>query len=444
MHPFESLRNRLALRRGTDARGTVQRISAGASLSAENLWMLGCSAVLASIGLDVGSAAVVIGAMLISPLMGPILGVGLGVGITDRDLLQRSLRELGLATALVLLVSAVYFVVSPLATPTTELLSRTRPTLLDVGIAFFGGVAGIVAGSRREPSMAIPGVAIATALMPPLCTAGFGLATGNWSFLLSAFYLYALNAVFIALSTFLMVRWLRFPAKEEVTLDELRRERRLVAVVTILAALPSTYFLYQVARDLQEQRRITAFLQREVEAPGRAVPQWERRHEGRGDVLRIYVAGRPIEGPAVDSLQAAVNRYQLGALRLELVQSDISAEDLQQFRGEVQRDILQAVAATNAARDSAAQVRLQADSLRLMSAAREVASAFPEIAGFAFATRANLLAGDSTARAPSVFLSFAPVSLTPRERQDILDRSQAMLRQRLGLPGLRVVPMPVP
>jgi len=438
IHLFEALQGRLALRRGTDARGTVQRIAAGATLSAENFWMLGCSAVLASIGLDVGSAAVVIGAMLISPLMGPILGVGLGVGVTDRGLLQRSLRELGLATGLVLLVSALYFLISPLATPTTELLARTRPTLLDVGIAFFGGVAGIIAGSRKEPSIAIPGVAIATALMPPLCTAGFGLATGNWTFLLSAFYLYVLNAVFISLSTFLVVRLLRFPHKEEVTPEELRRERRLVAVVTIVAALPSTFFLYQVARDLREQRRITTFLQREVEAPGRAVPQWEHRHDRGDDVLRIYVAGRPIEGAAVESLQTAVGRYQLGALRLELVQSDISAEDLQRFRGEVQRDILQAVATAGAARDSAVQVRLRGDSLRIAAAAREVASAFPEIEGFAFTPRSNLLASDTAGSVAAVFLTFNS-STALRQRRDILDRAQAMLRRRLELPGLVVL-----
>ena len=438
MHPLESLRERLALRRGTDAKGTVERVAAGAQLSAENLWMLGCSAMLASIGLDVGSAAVVIGAMLISPLMGPILGVGLGVGVTDRDLLQRSLRELGIATVLVLLVSSFYFLLSPLATPTSELIARTRPTLLDVGVAFFGGVAGVVAGSRRQPSIAIPGVAIATALMPPLCTAGFGLATANWSFFLGAFYLYLLNAVFIALSTFLVVRFLHFPHHEEATLEARRRERQMVVTVAIVAALPSTFFLYDVARRIREQGRITSFVQREIEAPGRAVPQWEHQHGDTSEVLRIYIAGRPIEAAVVESLEAALPRYRLAGMQLELVQSDLSAEALRRLQGQVQSDILRVVATTTAARDSLRLVREREDSLKLVAAAREVASAFPEVTGLAFAPSANLLAPDSARAPPAVFLSFG-LRTPPAERRAILIRTQAMLRQRLGSDSLIVL-----
>jgi uncharacterized hydrophobic protein (TIGR00271 family) len=438
MHLFERVRNRLALRQGTDAESTVLRVSSEASLSAENLWMLVCSAVLASIGLDVGSAAVVIGAMLISPLMGPILGVGLGAGITDRDLLQRSLRELGLATLLVLGVSGLYFKLSPLASPTTELIARTKPTLLDVGVAFFGGIAGIVAGSRRKPSMAIPGVAIATALMPPLCTAGFGLATGHWRFFFGAFYLYGLNAVFIGLSTFLVVRFLRFPHHEEATVEERRRERRLMAAVALVAALPSAYFLYDTALDVREQRRISAFLKGEVEAPGRAVPQWDLQRGSGGNVLKIYVAGKPIEGAAVESLQAAVPRYQLDGVQLELVQSDISADDLRRFQGEVQRDILRAVSSSSSARDSLLQIRQQEERTRLNAAAREAASAFPEITGIAFATRANLLIVDSTASPPAVFVTFSPRTPSGTQRA-IIERAQGMLRQRLGQPSLVVL-----
>lgn len=438
MNPADLIRQRLALKAGTDAAGTVRRVAEGASLSAENLWLLGCSAVLASIGLDVGSAAVVIGAMLISPLMGPILGVGLGMGITDRALLQRSLRELGIATLLVLAASTVYFLISPLATPTTELVARTRPTLLDVGVAFFGGVAGIVAGSRQRPSIAIPGVAIATALMPPLCTAGFGLATGRWSFLLGAFYLYGLNAVFIALSTFLVVRFLRFPHHEEATAEERRRERRLVTIVAVVAILPSTYFLYDAAYRVREQRRIQSFVQGQIETRGRAAPQWEHQHGRKGEVLKLYVAGKPIEPALAESLEATFPRYGLGAMRLELVQSDISAEDLERFQGEVQRNILRAVAATSAARDSAAQLRQREDSLRLVAAAREVASAFPEIVQLSYAGRLDLLAPDSAGSPPAVFVTFAP-SASLADRREILERSQSLLRSRLGLDSLVVL-----
>jgi uncharacterized hydrophobic protein (TIGR00271 family) len=445
------LRRRLALRAGTDAAGTIRRVADDAVLSAENLWLLGCSAILASIGLDVGSAAVVIGAMLISPLMGPILGTGLALGITDRALLQRSLRELGFATVLVLIVSTLYFRLSPLASPTTELIARTRPTLLDVGVAFFGGIAGIVAGSRMRPSMAIPGVAIATALMPPLCTAGFGIATGNGGFFVGAFYLFVLNAVFIALATFVTVRMLRFPHHEEATEDDRRRERRLVAIVTIAAALPSAYFLYDVAIRVREQRRIGQFIEREVEARGCAVPQWEleTRDPGIGgflptaaggqpkQVLRIYVAGHPIGPASADSLRAALPRYALRGLELQVIQSEVSAENLRRFQGDVRRDIVRVVAAAFAARDSSDGARPQAGDDRRAAAAHELVKAFPEVVSVTYVPRGDLLSADSTATRPSVLLAFRSRT-RPRERAEILGRARALLRERLEAEDLEV------
>lgn len=436
MSVFQKFRQRLALHEGTDVSGTVARISSDASLTAENLWMLGCSAVLACIGLDMGSAPVVIGAMLISPLMGPILGVGLGVGITNRHLLQRSLREVALMTGLVVVTSSLYFLVSPLASPTTEIVARTKPTLLDVGVAFFGGVAGIVAGSRKRTSMAIPGVAIATTLLPPLCTVGFGIVTRNWLFVVNAFYLFVLNAVFIALSTVLLVRFLRFPRHEEMSLIAQQRERRMVAAIATLAILPSIFFFYVTVRDLRERGRISSFIQNEIQAPGRAVPQWEHQH-GEDEVLRVYVAGKPIEGDAIDTVTARLSRYALDGMRLELVQSDISAEDLQRVRSEVQREVLRTIAISTAARDSLVAARQRDDSTRVASAARELARAFPEVAGVAFAARSDLLAPDSVPTPPVVFLSFTP-DTHAAERREIITRSQALLRERLSMAGITV------
>ncbi|HET9276423.1 MAG TPA: DUF389 domain-containing protein [Gemmatimonadales bacterium] len=435
--PLAALRRRMSLHAGTDVQGTIQRVTDGASLSAENLWLLGCSAIVASIGLDVSSAAVVIGAMLISPLMGPILGVGLAMGVTDRDLLQRSFRELAIATLLSLAVSTVYFLLSPLAAPTPELIARTRPTLLDVGVAFFGGVAGIVAGSRRQVSLALPGVMIATALMPPLCTAGFGLATGNWAFFLGAFYLYGLNAVFIALATLVTTRLLRFPRHQTASEEAHRRERRLVTAVVIIALLPSTWFLYEAGRELRERNRIGSFLAREVRDGGREAYQWEHVHRDGARVLKVYVAGRVIEPDQVEALEARLPQYGLGGMALEVVQSGLTKEDLEAVQGEVQHELLRAISATLAARDSAAQRRLREDSLRVGTVARELVSAFPEIAGVTFAPRLDLLAPDSLPSPPAFFLRFAP-GTRPAERELILERSQGLLRTRLAAPGLVV------
>jgi uncharacterized hydrophobic protein (TIGR00271 family) len=437
MTMLHTLRERLSLRASTDIQGTVDRVSRSASLSTENLWLLFCSAILASIGLDTSSAAIVIGAMLISPLMGPILGVGLGMGVTDRHLLQLSLRELAIGTALSLGASALYFLVSPLANATPELIARTRPTLLDVGVAFFGGVAGIVAGSRRDVSLALPGVAIATALMPPLCTAGFGLATGNWSFFFGAFYLFGLNAIFIALATFFIVRLLRFPHHEEATARERQLEHRVIAAVTILAALPSIYFLYDTALKLREQRRIASFVQREVERPGRAAQQWEHRHNADDEVLKVYIAGQPVAQAQADSLRAALPRYDLADLRLELVQSDISIEDLTRLEGEVQRGILRAVTTATAARDSAlnAQARLASD--RLSTLARDITATFPEIASVWHGRPLSGASGADSAARSAVLLSFA--ARTPgRERNAILLRVRSMVTARFGADTLLV------
>ena len=175
------------LRSGTDVEATVARIPNGVELRGANFLILLCASMIASIGLNTSSVAVIIGAMLISPLMGPILGIGLGIAIHDRALLLGAFKTFGGAVAISLAASLIYFWVTPITKLTPELVARTSPTLLDVGVAFFGGVAGIIAGSRRETTTAIPGVAIATALMPPLCTAGYGLAVGSWPIFWGAF-----------------------------------------------------------------------------------------------------------------------------------------------------------------------------------------------------------------------------------------------------------------
>jgi len=440
MPPLADLRQRLSLRSGTDQAGTTERLSAGTSLSAESMWLLVCSAVLASIGLDVSSAAVIIGAMLISPLMGPILGAGLAMGIRDRALLQRALRELGIATLISLAASAIYFLLSPLGEPTPELTARTRPTLLDVGVALFGGVAGIVAASRRQQSMALPGVAIATALMPPLCTAGFGLATGNWAFFLGAFYLFLLNAIFIALATFLLVRMLRFPEHEFRDAAHRRRELRLVTVVTVLAVLPSAYFLYDAGRELRERARIAGFIERELEGPGREVYQWEVASSDNGRVLKAYLAGTPVEAERMIAIREAMPAQGLAALRLEVIQSDISASDLARFGGEMQRDIMRTVQAALAARDSAAASAVatgRRDSIPATAVARELAGAFPEIIAVAYLARPDLLAPDSARLPPTLLLTFDP-GTSAASRRDILQRAEAWLRVRVPADSLAV------
>jgi uncharacterized hydrophobic protein (TIGR00271 family) len=203
---------------------TIETIKKGIEFKGTNLWVLIFAIFIASIGLNVNSTAVIIGAMLISPLMGPIMGLGLGLGIYDFELIKKSLKNLTIAVVISLTTSSLYFLLTPLREAQSEILARTYPTIWDVFIAFLGGLAGIIAITRKDKGNAIPGVAIATALMPPLCTAGYGIASGNFLFFLGAFYLFFINSVFISLSTFLIVRFLKFP---QINFVDLKLEKKL-------------------------------------------------------------------------------------------------------------------------------------------------------------------------------------------------------------------------
>lgn len=214
----------------------------GAVAAGTNLWVLFFAILIASVGLNVNSTAVIIGAMLISPLMGPIVGLGYAAAVADFALIRTAARNLMLFTGLSLLTSLVYFVLSPLDQPQSELLARTSPTLWDVLIAAFGGAAGMVAVTRRSFSNIVPGVAIATALMPPLCTAGFGLANGRWDMFAGAFYLYVINSVFIAAATLGMAKLLRLPARGQVD-DATRKRHRAVITVALLGVLVPSVWL---------------------------------------------------------------------------------------------------------------------------------------------------------------------------------------------------------
>lgn len=220
-----------------------------ATLKGSALWVLMLAILIASIGLNTNSTAVIIGAMLVSPLMGPIIGIGYGVGIYDFALVKKSLASLGSAVGISLVTSALYFALSPLTGEQSELLARTSPTIWDVQIALAGGLAGIIGLTRKEKSNVIPGVAIATALMPPLCAAGYGLASGNWRYFLGAFYLFTINSVFIALAAVSMVQLMGLPRKSYVDKAVQARVRRWMLLVALLTALPSMFLAARLVAD---------------------------------------------------------------------------------------------------------------------------------------------------------------------------------------------------
>ncbi len=250
----------LHIKDGVDIEGATKDIEKGIVFKGPSVWILVASIFIASIGLNSNSAAVVIGAMLISPLMGPILGVGLAVGTYDWALLKRAMKFLGIAVGISILTSTFYFWLTPIKDAHSELLARTSPTLLDVLIAIFGGIAGIVAGSQKEKTNAIPGVAIATALMPPLCTAGYGLATWQLDFFFGAFYLFFINSVFISLSTYLIIRYLKFPLRSFVRKVREKKIKLYMGIFILLVILPSAKIFWDVIQESRFFARTDVFI----------------------------------------------------------------------------------------------------------------------------------------------------------------------------------------
>jgi len=243
-----------------DKNKTLQNVKDNISFTGANLWVLACAIIVASVGLNINSTAVVIGAMLISPLMGPIVGSGFALGIYDFALLKRSLRNLLNATFVGLSFSTLYFYISPFKEAQSELLARTSPNIYDVLIAFFGGLVGVIAVTRTEKGNPIAGVAIATALMPPLCTAGYGLATGHFIYFFGSLFLYCINCVFICIATYIIVKFLKYPAKQ----IGIKHEKRLkygITTLTFLMLLPSAYFAYSLYNQQKFKESVNALSQ---------------------------------------------------------------------------------------------------------------------------------------------------------------------------------------
>ncbi|MEY2904874.1 MAG: hypothetical protein RJA52_890 [Bacteroidota bacterium] len=318
---------------------TIEEIKKNIEFKGANLYILIFAILVASVGLNVNSTAVVIGAMLISPIMGPIMGIGLAAGINDFELLKKSLKNLGIAALISILTSAIYFLFTPLDSPQSELLARTEPSIWDVLIAFFGGLAGIVAGSRKEKSNAIPGVAIATALMPPLCTAGFGVATGNFSFFLGAFYLFFINSVFISLSTYLIVRFMKFPKK--VFLDT-QKEKQVVNYITlfiILTVAPSIYLAYNIVTRTLWQQNAERFLKVELDFNSTEIISSQLHYQKDSSLIEVVMIGERLSTDLIQQLNKKVPLYGLKNTHLKIQQRGDSAPDLNVLKSDVLKDL---------------------------------------------------------------------------------------------------------
>lgn len=298
-----------------DTEGATHRIKNGIWFRGPNVWILAFSIIIASVGLNVNSTAVIIGAMLISPLMGPIIGVGLALGTNDFDLLKNAGKNLLVMVLVSLIASTLFFILSPLSLVNpTELEARTSPTIYDVLIALFGGLAGILENSRKERGTVLSGVAIATALMPPLCTAGFGLAHGNMHFFLGALYLFVINSVFIALATYLMVKYLRFKTVTGIEVHTAKRRRNLISAILIIVLIPSIWSAAVMIRENNFERNVKSFMESErLVGPRTYVSDYKIR----GRKVEFILAGEALS----DSLKTV---FFEKALRNRLAQENIT------------------------------------------------------------------------------------------------------------------------
>lgn len=312
------LEKTLDIRANTDQEAAREAIVADIPFRGHTAWILICSIFIASIGLNANSTAVVIGAMLISPLMGPILGIGMSIAINDIDTLRRSLNNFAIMVVLSVLTAYLFFEFFPLQVESNELLARTAPDIRDVLIAFFGGMALVIARTKKGTiASVIFGVAIATALMPPLCTVGFGLAIGNLGYAAGALYLFAINTIFIALATFLVLKILRFPMVRYAN----SRKRRLIArgasLLGILIMIPAGYTFYQVFQESLFRRQVQELINQTIgvyqfETNGRFMPNLstiQYNPKGESQLEWICMGDDPVPESVVQTWRIQKNQF---------------------------------------------------------------------------------------------------------------------------------------
>ncbi len=320
----------------------VDTITRNVEFRGANLWALIFAIFIASIGLNVNSTAVIIGAMLISPLMGPILGIGLGIGISDFSLLKRSLQNFGLATGISIVTSALYFYFTPLHNANSELLARTNPSIWDVFIAFFGGLAGTVATSRKEKSNVIPGVAIATALMPPLCTAGFGLATANWYYMAGALYLFFINTVFISTASYIIITLLHIPSVAFESPSRKKQVNKYMVGIVVVTLLPSIYFAYNIVRKSIFENDANNFITNELNNVNTQILSKTFSYNRLGhNEISLLLIGSELPQDTINSLQKKLEAYNLKDTRL-FIKQGLNAKqqiDISQIRASILEDV---------------------------------------------------------------------------------------------------------
>ncbi|MCM1061926.1 MAG: DUF389 domain-containing protein [Eubacterium sp.] len=287
-----------------------------------NMWILMLAILIASIGLNVNSTAVIIGAMLISPLMSGILTMGYSLATCDLTMLRKAFTSFGTQVIISLITSTIYFLITPLDAPTSEMIARTSPTLWDVLIALFGGIAGMIGNTRQKKSNVIPGVAIATALMPPLCTAGYGIATMQLQFIIGAFYLFAINTLFIMLSSAFVTKLLRVPTHNVLDTKKQKRIHRLITIITVITIIPSVLVGALTVLSSAAERRISNYLTNEMIFSDTQMVQSSTDYVNR--VISVSLVGATVSDDVIVRLEQELAQYDLEDYTLHITQNKIT------------------------------------------------------------------------------------------------------------------------
>ena len=353
----EFIKTTLNLTNDVDIPAAIEDIRSDIPFRGPNVYILFVAIIIASVGLNVNSIPVIIGAMLISPLMGPITGLGLGLGTNDRELVLFSIKNLLVMVGISLLAATLYFMLTPLEIDNpTELLARTRPTIYDVFIALFGGLAGVLETARKDKGNVLSGVAIATALMPPLCTVGYGIANLSWQYTIGALFLFSINCIFIALAAYLMAKFLKFPVKP---VEQHRTRYYILSYgLVILLMVTSIFTAYQVIRENEFTKQANRFVKKNQTIGRTYIYDSQVNIDVKPYALELRLAGEALNDEIREMLLRDAENY--GIMRSQIVMHEDATVDIDRFN---ETELVKNLIATNAA-----NMQERDDSIKVLNA----------------------------------------------------------------------------
>ena len=423
----------------------IAGIEEGVSFQGAKLWILVLAIFVASLGLNTNSTAVIIGAMLISPLMGPIIGMGLGVGVYDFSLLKRAFRNYLVATAFSVVTATVYFLITPIDEAQSELLARTSPTIYDVAIAICGGLAGIIALSSRSQRTGnvIPGVAIATALMPPLCTVGFGIATGNWFYAAGALYLYLINTIFIALSTFVGVAFImRFRKQTMINKRREKQVHRYITTIALLTIVPSLFITFHIVQQTIYEKRVQQFIHEALVFDNTQVI--DHSIDLSEHSIRVMLFGEEVDSAQIEEARRLLPAYRLDGSTLQVVQASANTKNVElqtlitkQSREKERSAELLSIAENKTHKVEQKLAAYQEPEALARTILPELQLLFPQVAALSMSMGATVSLTDSALSEAKEHIAVVR-TVKPMQRANVR-LMRDWLRQRTAYPELRIV-----